>query len=347
MSESDQGQSRRDLVSAHIGRRYDQRDLLGLSLEGQILAHSRFIELDLRRMDFRGANLIGATFIRCDLREAIFHYAQLESVQFIDCQLDGGDFWSTEISNLFVGSQREHSMGDREVDDQSYQVRYMIVQGYLYEIYHWAFRPSDQDTASSSRPLILLHGMTGHALDFKQLAAHAKRPVYAIQLLGHGVTSYIPLAEEAELVEDGDQPERIAPSYEEVVDQVIELIAELLSDDGYVSQPSVPQSVSFDLLGYSMGGRLALHIARAFDQASKHPLAQHIQVHQTLVIGASLGLKEEHEREARRQQDRLGNNLFIRRRNTIWLISLFNKFSFFSEWEVTGYAMSKKLNRIH
>ena len=317
MSEPDQGspeQATPKLVSAHIGALYDRKELLKTSLEGQILAHARFVDLDLKRVDFRGANLMGATFIGCDLRDAIFHYAQLESAQFIDCLLDGGDFWSAEVSNLRVGRRSDLLTRRGLSSPREFQVRYIVSHGFLYEVFQWEPTQIARSSSSASRPLVLLHGMTGHALDFEQIAIHVDRTVYAIQLIGHGVTSYVSLAAEAELVdidEDSEggielEVERVAPSYTETLEQVLEVIMSLLVDEAVPDRHEKPDPVSFDLLGYSMGGRLALHISRALSRSvtGSHPLARYLNVHQTLVIGASLGLRDADERDARRQRDR-------------------------------------------
>jgi len=148
--------------------------------------------------------------------------------------------------------------------------------------------------------------MTGHALDFLQLAQRAQRPVYAIQLIGHGITSYLPLSKEAEWVElEEEDIERCAPSYEEVVIQTIEVIAELLITDSIRDQ-STSGKTAFDLLGYSMGARLALHVSHAL---SSPDFSEPLQIRQTLVIGASLGLQDSKERITRRQSDRQWSDL--------------------------------------
>ena len=308
MSKPDPKQDKEDIAVAHIGMLYQSADQIRGSFEGQILAHAHFKGLDLRSSDFRGANLMGAKFVDCDLRDAIFHYAQLESVHFINCRLDRGDFRGAEISYLFVGQSDEdvkQLKGESSMTEQTHQVRYVISRGFLYEVFCWIPPQLDQ-RKSAARPLIIFHGMTGHALDFEQLAHRAERPVYALNLLGHGVTSYLPLSEEAELVESEESTDRSAPLYEEVVEQVIDVIVEVLTSSKATVQSSTQRMISFDLMGYSLGGRLALHVSRALQGSSKKSKSatNHIQLTQILVIGASLGLSQEKDREVRRQADR-------------------------------------------
>ena len=117
-------------------------------------------------------------------------------------------------------------------------------------------------------PLLLLHGFTGSAKNWEPLipALATNHTVIRVDLLGHGHTS-APTA-----------PQRYAMPG--AACELIEIMAQL----GH------PQ---FHLLGYSMGGRLALYIA------ANHP--QHVK---SLVLeSASPGLAAEAERQERIQND--------------------------------------------
>lgn len=117
-------------------------------------------------------------------------------------------------------------------------------------------------------PLVLLHGFSGDGRDWSTLADHLAgvRGWYAIDLLGHGKTS-APL-----------DPERYAMS-EQVAD--LQAIFECLE---------LPQ---IHLLGYSMGGRVALAYA-VHDQR---------RVQALVLESSSPGLRTEEERKARRASD--------------------------------------------
>jgi 2-succinyl-6-hydroxy-2,4-cyclohexadiene-1-carboxylate synthase len=83
-------------------------------------------------------------------------------------------------------------------------------------------------------PILALHGFTGCGADFMPLVSGLKRPVIAPDFIGHGGT---------------DAPDDIEPyRMEAVVEQLEALVEECLPD-------------RFMLLGYSMGGRAALHLA--------------------------------------------------------------------------------------
>jgi 2-succinyl-6-hydroxy-2,4-cyclohexadiene-1-carboxylate synthase len=120
----------------------------------------------------------------------------------------------------------------------------------------------------SGPPLLLLHGFTGAAANWHPHAAAlaAQRTIITVDLLGHGNTDAPP---------DADRYTMPLAA------------ADLIS---LVQQIAAPP---FDLLGYSMGGRLALYIALHYPDAV-----------QSLVLeSASPGLRTEAERSARRDKD--------------------------------------------
>jgi len=116
-------------------------------------------------------------------------------------------------------------------------------------------------------PLVLLHGFLGSGEDWEETIARLapQRPCIAIDLPGHGPEP---------------EPLGAATSFFEVVERVRAQVAEL------ASQP-------FDLLGYSMGGRLALGLLVASPQHLRRVIA----------VGASPGIEDEAQRQERTRLD--------------------------------------------
>ena len=120
----------------------------------------------------------------------------------------------------------------------------------------------------SGPPLVLLHGFTGSAMSWGPLAEMlaARNTVLAVDIAGHGDSS------------KPDELDRYA-----IEQAARDAVAALLAF-------GVRRS---SWLGYSMGGRLALYIAAAVPGA----------VDRLVLIGASPGLADPGEREARRAAD--------------------------------------------
>ncbi len=136
--------------------------------------------------------------------------------------------------------------------------RYHVIDGLRYHVTEWG----------TGEPLLMLHGFTGSGatwLSFSNQFGKQYR-VLAVDLPGHGRT---------------DAPLDIARyRMERVAADLVHLLTEL-------------QATPAHWLGYSMGGRLALHAAAR--------LPEHVR---TLVLeSASPGLATVAEREARRAQD--------------------------------------------
>jgi len=117
-------------------------------------------------------------------------------------------------------------------------------------------------------PLVLLHGFTGSARSWGPLAEMlaARFTLLAVDIVGHGASS---------------KPEEV-DRY--AIDKAARDAVDAMLAFGF------RQSA---WLGYSMGGRLALHVAAAFPEA----------VERLVLIGASPGLADPEEREARRASD--------------------------------------------
>jgi 2-succinyl-6-hydroxy-2,4-cyclohexadiene-1-carboxylate synthase len=116
-------------------------------------------------------------------------------------------------------------------------------------------------------PLVLLHGFLGSSADFHPLmdGLLPEHPSVAVDLPGHGP--------EPEMLPDD-------ATFEEVVEGLGEFIAQI----------ETPQ---IDLLGYSMGGRLAMGLM----------LAEPERIRRVVLIGASAGIDDAKARAARAALD--------------------------------------------
>ena len=131
------------------------------------------------------------------------------------------------------------------------------------------------DTAGAGPPLVLLHGFTGSAAGWApHIPAFATRcRVIAIDLLGHG-RSDAPV-----------DPHRYG------IEHCAQDVLAVLDHLG-INQAGV--------LGYSMGGRLALFLTTAAPD----------RIHALILVSTSPGLREAAERRARAEQDaRLANTI--------------------------------------
>lgn len=119
--------------------------------------------------------------------------------------------------------------------------------------------PLGQHWPGQGRPLVCLHGFGGCAQDFEALAQVEERvrPIIALDLPGHGV-----------------QRDRL-----DGLEAFEDLMRELVSA---IDRP-------FDLLGYSMGGRLALWAALNMD----------LPLHDLYLIGTTAGARDMRERGER------------------------------------------------
>ncbi len=123
------------------------------------------------------------------------------------------------------------------------------------------------ETASEQVPIVALHGFTGTGRDFAPLSRRLDHPFIAPDLIGHGQT---------------DAPMHLQPY------RMAEAVAQLEA----IVHALIPNK-RFILLGYSMGGRTAMHLApRVADQLAG-----------LVLIGAHPGLTDLEEQRQRRCDD--------------------------------------------
>ncbi len=124
------------------------------------------------------------------------------------------------------------------------------------------------EVTGSGIPLVLLHGFTGDTTIWNNMRRHfeSKYRVVAIDILGHGQT---------------DKPDDVSMyRMESVAYDILKLIDALSAGKVH-------------LLGYSMGGRLALYLATHFPD----------RFHSLILESASPGLEAQPERDERRERD--------------------------------------------
>ena len=124
------------------------------------------------------------------------------------------------------------------------------------------------ELAGDGPPVVLLHGFTGSAASWSPLVDHLNHhfTTLAVDIVGHGFS---------------DKPGHV--SFYEMKQAARDIVNAVASMRAYKAH----------WLGYSMGGRTALHIA------AMHPGA----VDRLVLIGASPGIASEEERKARVEAD--------------------------------------------
>ncbi len=171
---------------------------------------------------------------------------------------------------------------------------------------NFKFSYSDRQD-STARPLILLHGFMGRKEDWTEIIDVLKfsRRCIAIDLPGHGDTKV--------------NAENSLYKIENTADGIIEFADNLGID-------------TFDLLGYSMGGRLALYIAVHYPQ----------RVNRLILESSSPGLKTHKERENRRNDDQLLCEKIINLEMSDFIGQWYDKPFFRSIKQNDGYEGLKK-----
>ncbi|WP_261130647.1 2-succinyl-6-hydroxy-2,4-cyclohexadiene-1-carboxylate synthase [Bacillus sp. Marseille-Q3570] len=133
------------------------------------------------------------------------------------------------------------------------------------------------ETAGEGEPLLLLHGFTGSAEDWRPFKKDWEDAfkLIMVDLIGHGKT---------------DHPEEVERySMEETAGALNQVLADLKIESAYV-------------LGYSLGGRVALSFAMMYPDRVKHLVLE----------SSSPGLQTTEERIARKHNDdRLANRIEV------------------------------------
>jgi 2-succinyl-6-hydroxy-2,4-cyclohexadiene-1-carboxylate synthase len=157
-----------------------------------------------------------------------------------------------------------------------------------------------EGTTSHERTAVLLHGFSGSSLDWNEIVTKLRsldRGVVVIDLVGHGKT------------ESPRDPARYT---------MTETVRDL---DEIASRVGISEA---DWVGYSMGGRVALHLALA------HPA----RVRSLVLESSSAGIEEDHAREKRRESD---NALAkrIEERGVEWFADYWSALPLFeTQWEL-------------
>ncbi len=143
---------------------------------------------------------------------------------------------------------------------RGYSARNIPVQGSSLQVLDWA------STSDMSASILCVHGFCGAAHDFQICADSYTGRILALDLLGHGGSAPIPDAK--------------ALTLDQTVNQVVEATNAL--------ELEAPV-----LLGYSMGGRIALATVLAYPNRFSG----------LILVGATAGLQGEEQRRDRRQSD--------------------------------------------
>ena len=142
------------------------------------------------------------------------------------------------------------------------------IDGLVYHVDAWGKSDVPLGNKQQDIPLVLLHGFTGNAYSWRKLMPYLKQTanVFAVDIVGHGKT---------------ESPADITRYTIESAARDIALLIE---------QMGIEQA---NILGYSMGGRLALTFALKYPD----------RVGKLILESASPGLEEEEQQAARRMQD--------------------------------------------
>ena len=176
----------------------------------------------------------------------------------------------------------------------------------LIEIRGVTYHIEAEGTTSHERTAVLLHGFSGSSQDWAEIAAKLRaldRGVVAIDLVGHGKTE--------------SPPDPARYTMDETILDLERIAAELHLEEA-------------DWVGYSMGGRVALHLA----------LAALARVRSLVLESASAGIEDPRAREKRRESD---NALAkrIEERGVEWFADYWGALPLFeTQWELPPATLS-------
>jgi 2-succinyl-6-hydroxy-2,4-cyclohexadiene-1-carboxylate synthase len=146
-----------------------------------------------------------------------------------------------------------------------------------YRNHHWCLNQSGNPL---NPPLLLLHGFMGSSEDWDEVIINLSLDFYCLTINLPGHRSVL----------SSDDPAPLLPTWEKG-----------LGDEGKCSIPQIAQAIHallpadrpINLLGYSLGGRIALYLALHYPD----------RFHKVILESTSWGLPTESERQARRQSD--------------------------------------------
>ena len=270
-------------------------DLSYVNLEGALLTGASLVGSDLTGARLFGAQLIGADLTDACLAEADLSYAHLQRASLVRVELRDALLGHANLSGAVV---RDASLQGALISNLPPELLtphpkrgwLTLRDGWCCRSYEWRDHLSDEGARRA--PIIALHGMTGSGLDFQSLARAVDRPMISVDLYGHGETLWCPVSDELALSEPDWSPPLL--SFNEHLTLTERWLRELLSRQLSPDQP-------FELLGYSMGGRLALSLVERWHRAEDELLRR---LSRLTLIGASPGLEgDEEARAERRIQD--------------------------------------------
>ncbi len=264
-------------------------NLQNMTLCGYVLIGCDFSGADLSGTDFSGANLSGVIFNECRLENSRFDGCILDQVIFKNCDLSHAFFKKNDLKNTrFYQSTLTQASFDKIPNFDLLPIsRKIRVAQYIYDICSWDYAPPNSEC------MIFLHGFGGLKSDFLDLANHFKDQyqMHAIALTGHAQTSYSEYAQYEDPENNGNvdlheyKPQREQGFLKEV-DLLAKAIIQILDQS---------DQKSLILVGYSLGGRLSLHL-------SLHPLLSQ-RIKAMILMGATPGLKSAELKEQRWYDD--------------------------------------------
>lgn len=261
--------------------------LTGAVLRGTQLVGARLFGAQLMGADLSDANLMGANLSFAHLQRAL-----LVRTNLYGAHLEHVDLTNTILEDAIVKNAVFSKISQEMFDFKPRQSWLVLPDGWCCRSYEWRAHLSEQN--ATRPPLIALHGMTGSGLDFQELAYNLDRPLLSFDLYGHGETLCCRVSEELSLDDSIWAPTPLL--FSENVILTSRWLKELMK------RQLLPEQ-EFELLGYSMGGRLALSLVEYWVREKDEELLR--RLNRLTLIGASPGLEgDESEYAERRMKDR-------------------------------------------
>jgi len=266
-----------------------------MNLEGALLTGASLVGANLTGARLFGAQLIGADLTDACLVEADLSYAHLQRASLVRTELQGALLGHANLSGAVVRDVALQGALISRIPPELFSSQpkrgwLTLRDGWCCRSYEWSDHVSD--AGAQRAPIIALHGMTGSGLDFQHLARAMDRPMISLDLYGHGETLWCPVSDELALSEPDWSPVQL--SFEEHLTLMERWLKELVTRHLSPDQP-------FELLGYSMGGRLALSLVERWHRAKDELLER---LSRLTCIGVSPGFEgDEDARAERRRQD--------------------------------------------